>query len=237
MTEAIFYQDAYLESTTATVQTVDGEWVKFDRTVFYPQGGGQPGDTGWILAANGDEMSIIDTRKGDGGAILHRLASDAVSIQPGDTVELKLDWERRYRHMRMHTCLHLLGSLIPRGVTGGSVGAGKSRLDFDAGEQSFDKEALTEQLNALVEAEHPVQIEWVDESVLDAQPDLVRTMSVTPPRGVGVLRMIRIPDVDYQPCGGTHVANTREIGKVRVVKVESKGKRNRRVQIAFDEPA
>lgn len=237
MTEAIFYQDPYLDSITATVQAVDGEWVTLDRTVFYPQGGGQPGDAGVVHTERGDEWHVVDTRKGEGGAILHRLASDGGALRLGDSVALALDWERRFRHMRMHTCLHLLGALIPRGVTGGAVGAGKSRLDFDAGEQVLDKEVLTGQLNALIDAAHPVKVEWVEESVLDEQPDLVRTMSVTPPRGVGVLRMIRIPDVDYQPCGGTHVGNTREIGRVRVVKVENKGKRNRRVQVAFDESA
>ena len=235
MTERFFYQDPYATALSATVTAIDGDWVALDRSVFYPQGGGQPGDTGWMGSADRVQVAVADTRKGRGGTIWHRLEGDGSGWSTGERVELELDWKRRYRHMRMHTCLHLLGSLIPCGVTGGAVGEEKSRLDFDAGDQRLDKEQLTLQLNELIEAGHPVQVEWVDEAVLDAQPDLVRTMSVEPPRGVGVLRMIRIAGVDYQPCGGTHVANTSEIGSVRVAKIENKGKRNRRVQVVFDE--
>jgi len=235
MTERFFYQDPYATALSATITAIDGDWVALDRTLFYPQGGGQPGDSGWMASPDRARVVVADTRKGRDGAIWHRLEDGGSDWSAGGRVELELDWKRRYRHMRMHTCLHLLGSLIPCGVTGGAVGEQKSRLDFDAGDQRLDKEQLTVQLNELIEAAHPVQVEWVDESLLDAEPDLVRTMSVEPPRGVGVLRMIRIAGVDYQPCGGTHVANTSEIGSVRVTKIENKGKRNRRVQIAFDE--
>lgn len=230
--EPYFYTDPYEQSLNAVVQQAEGELVSLDRTIFYPQGGGQPGDSGSLNTAAGS-FRIVDTRKGEGGAILHRLETPDHGLAAGDEVALALDWERRYRHMRMHTCLHLLGSLIHSGVTGGAVGAEKSRLDFDLGDQVLDKEALTAQLNELIEAAHPVAVEWVDEALLDEQPDLVRTMSVAPPRGVGALRMIRIAGVDYQPCGGTHVANTGEIGPVQVAKIENKGKRNRRVQIVF----
>ncbi len=232
--EPYFYTDPYVRHLDAVVHAVDGEWVTLDRTIFYPQGGGQPGDTGTLAPGDGEALEIVDTRKGEGGAIRHRLATAEHGLSAGDQVALTLDWERRHRHMRMHTCLHLLGSLIDAGVTGGSVGADKSRLDFDAGEQALDKTELTERLQALIDGAHPVMVEWVDEALLDERPDLVRTMSVSPPRGVGTLRMIRVVDVDYQPCGGTHVANTAEIGRVRVAKIENKGKRNRRVQIVFD---
>lgn len=234
MTETAFYDDPYARTLSTTVTGVDGEWITLEHTLFYPQGGGQPGDSGRLVAGNGRELAVADTRKGEGGTIRHQLADPDHGLGAGEPVELTLDWERRYRHMRMHTCLHLLGSLVPAGVTGGSVGADKSRLDFDAGDLALDRDDLTRRLNALVEAGHPVRVEHVDEALLDAQPELVRTMSVTPPRGVGSLRMIRIPEVDYQPCGGTHVRNTAEIGAVRVSKIESKGKRNRRVQIVFD---
>ena len=230
-TDPLFYRDPYATSADATVIHVDADWIVLDRTVFYPMGGGQPGDTGTVQGPDGTECRIVDTRKGEGGSIRHRLETASHGLARGEPVSVALDWERRYRHMRMHTCLHLLGSLVPAGVTGGSVGEERSRLDFDAGDLELDRQTLTEQLNALIRSAHPVRVEQVDEAVLDAQPELVRTMSVKPPRGVGSLRMIRVEDVDYQPCGGTHVSDTSEIGPVHVAKIESKGKHNRRVQV------
>lgn len=235
MTEAAFYQDLYARELDVSVTEVDGEWVVTDRTLFYPLGGGQPGDAGEFVTADGKRLRVVDTRKGEAGSIRHQMETAEHGLQPGDRVHQELDWDRRHRHMRLHTCLHLLGSLIPHGVTGGSIGDGRARLDFDAGDAELDKEALTTALNELIQARHPVEVETVEESVLDEKPDLVRTMSVAPPRGVGAVRMIRIPGVDYQPCGGTHVRNTGEIGAVRVSKIESKGKRNRRVQVRFEE--
>lgn len=243
-TRQVYYEDSYLKSLDATVVTVSGEWIELDQTIFYPTGGGQPGDTGKLIS-QGREYAITDTRKGDApGSIRHQLETADHNLAPGDIVNTTLDWDRRYRHMRMHTSMHLLGSLIPVPVTGGSVGAEKSRLDFDLGDHEIpDKDDLTAKLNALISAAHPVKFESITDAELDANPGLVRTMSVQPPRGAGTVRMVRITgqaqegdaDVDYQPCGGTHINNVSEIGPVRVSKIENKGKRNRRIHLVFDE--
>jgi len=231
----VFYEDSYLAELPATVTAVNDDWIELDRTIFYPLGGGQPGDTGVINAPDSTRYPVIDTRKSDSpGQIKHQLDSDAHGFKVGDAVHTSLDWERRYKHMRMHTCMHLLGSLIPVPVTGGSVGAEKSRLDFDLGEHQIDKDDLTTRLAELVAGAHPIEFGTITETELDERPELVRTMSVQPPRGAGDIRTVRIAGVDYQPCGGTHVNNTQEIGNVRVSKIENKGKRNRRVHIVFD---
>ena len=232
ITEALFNRNAYLQHCEAVVLEVLPEGVVLDRTVFYPLGGGQPGDTGVLRAKHGREWTVADTRKGEGGRILHVLAPGVEAPRPGVLVTAGIDWTRRHAHMRMHTCLHLLGSVLRYGVTGGQVGADKGRLDFDT-QDEIDRERVTTALNALVTANHPVEPRWVDEAELDRQPELVRTMSVQPPRGAGRIRLLEIPGVDLQPCGGTHVAATGEIGPVAVTKVESKGRRNRRVHIAF----
>jgi misacylated tRNA(Ala) deacylase len=235
MTERLFLDNPSQASTTATVVETGPDGIVLDRTVFYARGGGQPGDTG-VLRWNGCETPIADTVKGEGEAIAHVPEADAMLPTVGTAVEAAIDWPRRHALMRMHTALHLLCSLIKdAAVTGGSVGADKSRLDFDL-PSSPRKEDMEAELNALIAADHPVRIEWVDESILDTDPDIVRTMSVKPPRGTGRLRLIRIGAgdslVDLQPCGGTHVARTGEIGRVRVVKIENKGKQNRRIIIA-----
>jgi len=235
-TRQVFYEDSYARELDATVTAVEGEWIELDRTIFYPEGGGQPGDTGRIEAASGT-YNVTDTRKGDApGSIKHELDDPGHGLAAGDAVRLHIDWDRRYRHMRMHTGLHLLGSLIPVPVTGGSVGEQKSRLDFDVGDLVLDKEQLTASINELIAAAHPVEFGSISEKELDERPELVRTMSVQPPRGAGDIRTVRVLEVDYQPCGGTHVNNTSEIGPVRVSKIENKGKRNRRVHLVFDEP-
>ena len=237
MTEKCFYADSYLRQLTARVLNVDQQWLELDRTNFYPLGGGQPGDTGSIQ--HGENIyRVEDTRKGDSPDVIrHQLASGEHELAVGDEVTLHLDWDRRYKLMRMHSCMHLLGSLIPVSVTGGSVGAEKSRLDFDLGDHKLDKDDLTVRLNTLIEAATPVVFESISDAELDANPELVRTMSVQPPRGAGVIRMVRMQNVDYQPCGGTHVNNVAEIGPVRVSKIENKGKRNRRVHIVFADGA
>jgi misacylated tRNA(Ala) deacylase len=232
MTAELFRDDSYLRTADAVVREVRGDGIVLDRTVFYPSGGGQPGDTGFLSRADGTRVAIADTRKGEGG-ILHVPAPDQPELAPGDAVTLELDWERRHRHMRMHTCLHLLCAVIPAGVTGGQVGAERSRLDFDPGEVVFDKAHIESELNRLVGEDHAVAPRWVDESELDTRPELVRTMSVKPPRGTGRLRLLEVAGVDLQPCGGTHVVRTGEIGRVVVEKIESKGKRNRRVVVAL----
>ena len=232
MTERLFLDDPALASTTATVTASEPDGVVLDRTVFYARGGGQPGDRG-TLRWSGGETVISDTVKGADEAVQHLPEANAALPPVGTVVEAAVDWPRRQAHMRMHTAMHLLCSLIKgAAVTGGAVGADKSRLDFDLPDPPA-KEAIEAGLNALVAADHPVRIEWVDESVLDTDPGLVRTLSVQPPRGTGRLRLIRIgageTPVDLQPCGGTHVGRTSEIGAIRVQKIENKGRQNRRI--------
>jgi misacylated tRNA(Ala) deacylase len=200
--------------------------------VFYPLGGGQPGDTGTLRAVDGREWRVVDARKGEGGRILHVLEAGEAAPEAGTTVDASIDWGRRHAHMRMHTCLHLLGSVLRYGVTGGQISADKGRLDFDT-QDEIDKDAVTAAVNALVAANYPVRSMWITEEELDRQPELVRTLSVKPPRGAGRIRLLEIPGVDLQPCGGTHVAVTGEIGPVTVTRVENKGKRNKRVYVAF----
>lgn len=235
MTEKLFLDDPTLATTPATVIASSPQGIVLDRTVFYARGGGQPGDSG-VLRWNGGETPIAEAVKGEGETILHLPAPDAPLPPVGAAVQAEIDWQRRYAHMKMHTAMHLLCSLIKgAAVTGGSVGADKSRLDFDLPNPPA-KETIEAELNALIAADHPVRIEWVDEAVLDTDPGLVRTMSVQPPRGTGRLRLMRIGNdnalVDLQPCGGTHVSRTGEIGTVRVLKIENKGKQNRRIIIA-----
>jgi misacylated tRNA(Ala) deacylase len=234
MTERLFLDQPTLARADATVITSAPEGIVLDRTIFYARGGGQPGDTG-KLSWDGGEVAVTDTVKGEGEAILHLPAPDGALPAPGTVVSAEIDWDRRHRLMRMHTAMHLLCSLIKgAAVTGGSVGADRSRLDFDLPNPP-PKEEIEAGLNALIAADHPVRIEWVDESVLDTDPGLVRTMSVKPPRGMGRLRLMRIGDdglIDLQPCGGTHVSRTGEIGPINVVKIENKGKQNRRIIIA-----
>jgi misacylated tRNA(Ala) deacylase len=232
ITEPLFQQDAYLRQCPARVVEAASGGVVLDRTVFYPLGGGQPGDTGVLRTPDGRELRVVDTRKGEGGRILHVLAADAIPPVVGEQVEAALDWERRHAHMRMHTCLHLLGSVLHYGVTGGQIAADKGRLDFDT-QDEIDKDRVSEAVNALIAANHPIHSQWISDEELDRQPELVRTMSVQPPRGAGRIRLLEIPGVDLQPCGGTHVAATGEIGPVAVTKVESKGRRNKRVYVAF----
>jgi len=232
VTEPLFQQDAYMRSCVATVVEAGEGSVVLDRTVFYPLGGGQPGDTGRLRAGDGREWRVADVRKGEGGRILHLLEAGSVLPEVGCKVEATIDWERRHAHMRMHTCLHLLGSVLRYGVTGGQIAADKGRLDFDT-QDEIDMDAVTAAVNALVGANHGVRSMWITDEELDRQPELVRTLSVQPPRGAGRIRLLEIPGVDRQPCGGTHVAATGEIGPVTVTKVENKGKRNKRVYIGF----
>lgn len=232
--ELIFREDAYATSCTAKVLEASPEGIRLDRTVFYPAGGGQPGDTG-TLHWSGGEMVVADTCKGrDHQDVLHIPAADVPLPPMGVEIEAHIDWPRRYRLMRMHTMLHLLCSLVPGAVTGGQIGESKSRLDFNIAGEQVDKAALTDALNEYVASDHPVFVQWVDDATLEAQPDLVRTMSVAPPRDGGAVRLVRIEGVDLQPCGGTHVARTGEIGPIRIGKVESKGRQNRRINVHLD---
>jgi misacylated tRNA(Ala) deacylase len=236
MSELLFRDDAYLRSCEALVTGVDERGIRLDRTVFYPMGGGQPGDAGVLRRADGTTVAIVDARKGDGlDDVLHVPAPGSAAPAVGERVTAEIDWDRRYRLMRMHTCLHLLCAVIPGAVTGGQISDGKGRLDFDVPGEALDKDAITAKLNALIAADHAVTPRWITDEELAAKPDLVRTMSVKPPTGYGRVRLLDIAGVDLQPCGGTHIRHTAEIGRVEVTKIENKGKQNRRVNLALAE--
>ena len=245
MTEELFREDATLLRCEARVTFVDAAGIGLDRTVFYPQGGGQAGDAGALQLPDGRRLAIADTRKGraedgHGGAIVHLPAAGQdellAALRAGDTVQAEVDAERRRRHMRFHTATHLLCALVPHPVDGCSITAGYARLDFHMTEP-LDKAALNAGLARLVAEAHPVRHRWISDAELDAQPQLVRSMSVQPPRGSGRVRLLEIEGVDLQPCGGTHVANTRDVGAVVVTKIEKKSATTRRVVLGFAEPA
>jgi len=232
VTTELFRDDSYLKSCNATITGHGDGCVFVDQTVFYPLGGGQPGDTG-TMRWDGGETRLVDTCYVDAD-IGHIVEEGATLPAPGTAVELAIDWDRRYRHMRMHTAMHLLGSILLYPVTGGNISAAKSRLDFDM-EDTVDKEAVGADLARLVAEDHGVSCRWITEDELDANPELVRTMSVQPPRGKGSIRLLEIEGVDLQPCGGTHLRSTAEVGAVRIGKVEKKGRQNRRVNIHLDD--
>jgi misacylated tRNA(Ala) deacylase len=234
MTELLFRDDAYLRSCTARVVAVDERGIQLDRTVFYPTGGGQPGDSGALRLADGATIAIVDAVKGDAAdEVIHVPAAGASLPELGAEVTAEIDWERRHRLMRMHTCLHLLCAVVPGAVTGGSVGDGRGRLDFDVPGAALDKEGIAAGLNKLIAEGHAVTPRWIDDAELEARPELVRTMSVKPPTGAGKVRLLDIEGVDLQPCGGTHVKNTAEIGPVEIGKIENKGRQNRRINVAL----
>ena len=229
MAELLFREDAYLKACEATVVAVHDGAVELDRTVFYPLGGGQAGDTGRL-----GQLRVIDTRKGAApDSVLHVLEPDCARPKPGEKLLAAIDWERRHRLMRYHTALHLLGAVVKAPVTGGRIAEDKAHLDFDIEMDKLAKDEIEARLNALVKEGHETRPRWVSDAELDARPDLVRTMSVAPPRGEGRVRLLEIPGVDLQACGGTHVKNTAEIGELVVARIRSEGKRNKRVTIAF----
>ncbi len=236
MTTELFRDDAYLKECTATVVAVnDRGGIVLDKTVFYPTGGGQPGDSGVLVLEDGSEIAIATTVKGDGAdEIVHVPAEGAALPAPGTGVVARIDWDRRYRHMRMHSAMHILCSVVNCGVTGGQVGADKSRLDFDIGDATLDKEQIQAEISRVVGEDRALAARWVTDEEMESNPELVRTMSVAPPSGSGRVRLMEIDGVDLQACGGTHVARTGEIGSVRVGKIENKGKRNRRVNIHLE---
>jgi misacylated tRNA(Ala) deacylase len=234
MAELVFRDDAYARACRARVVAAGPAGIALDRTVFYPTGGGQPGDSGALVRADGTRVRIAGAVKGEGpDAVLHLPAPGEALPAVGEEVEAAIDWERRYRHMRFHTALHLLCAVVPAPVTGGQVAEDKARLDFDIEMERLVKETIEGELNRLVAAGHAVRPRWITEAELDARPELVRTMSVQPPRGQGAVRVLEIEGVDLQPCGGTHVADTREIGRLAVVRIRSEGARNRRVTLGF----
>ncbi|KFC70412.1 Threonyl/alanyl tRNA synthetase SAD [Bosea sp. LC85] len=235
-TELLFRQDAYLTETPAKVEALNERGgIVLDRTVFYATGGGQPGDAGRIRLTDGSEIAIGTTiyDPEDKSRVIHVPLEGQAAPQPGDTVTLLLDWGRRLKRMRIHTALHLLSVVLPFPVTGGSIGDGDGRLDFDIPEGGLDKAEIGEKLNALIARNAAVTERWITDEELDANPGLVKTMSVKPPRGSGRVRLVSIDGIDLQPCGGTHVRNTSEIGVVAITDIEKKGKQNRRVRIAL----
>ena len=236
MTDLLFRNDAYARLCEARVTRIDGQKVLLDRTVFYPAGGGQPGDTGELVTTEDLRLRVIDTIKGAASdEVMHVLAEGAEHLAPGTIVTAAIDWGRRHRLMRFHTALHLLCAVVDAPVTGGRMAEDKAHLDFDIEMEKLVAAEIEERLNALVAADTPVETGQISDEELDANPGLVKSMSVQPPRGQGSVRTIHIPGVDLQPCGGTHLARTGEIGPLRVVRIRSEGKRNKRVTIAFAE--
>lgn len=229
------FDDApYEQQCEATVIAVGADGVELDQTLCYARSGGQAGDSGTLTLADGRVLPVADTLYADDRRrILHVLAEGAAAPQVGDRVTVRIDWPRRHRLMRLHTCLHLLGSLVPAPVTGCSISPDSARIDFDLPESTLDKADLTERLNTLIQARTDVTVNTITPEELAAQPDLVRTVGAAPPGGAARIRIIEIPGVDRQPCGGTHVANTGEIGPVTVTKIEKKSRTNRRVVVAF----
>jgi misacylated tRNA(Ala) deacylase len=234
MTETLFRNDAYQAETEAVVLSSEPRGIVLDRTVFYPQGGGQSGDKGALLLEDGATVPIVSTiYDSDRETILHVPAEGAALPPPGARVIARIDWELRYKRMRAHTALHLLSVVAPYPVTGGSVGDADGRLDFDSGETVLDKADIERQLNELIARDAAVSQRWIADAELEANPGLIKTMSVKPPMGTGRVRLIAIEGLDLQPCGGTHVARTGEIGRASVTGIEKKGKINRRVRIAL----
>jgi misacylated tRNA(Ala) deacylase len=226
LAELLFRDDSYLKGCEATVVAVHPDGVELDRTVFYPLGGGQAGDTGTI-----GEWRVLDTRK-RGDTVLHMLEAGH-SLAVGGKYEIQVDWERRHRLMRLHTALHLLSAVVKAPVTGGRIGDDKAHLDFDIEMDRLAKDAIEAQLNELVGRGVDTRPVWMTDAELDQRPELVKTMSVAPPRGEGRVRLLEIPGVDLQACGGTHVRNTAEIGRLAVARIRSEGKHNKRVTLAF----
>lgn len=233
-TELLFRDDAYLKDCEARVVAVGERGIEVDRTVFYPMGGGQPGDTGRLLRSDGSSVRIVDARKGEApDTVLHLPEPGQALPAPGETVRLELDWERRYAHMRIHTSLHVLSCVVVAPVSGGNIAADRGRLDFDIDMSLLDAQRIESGINELIARALDTETVWITDDELDSRPELVKTMSVQPPRGQGRVRLLRIPGIDLQPCGGTHVRNIGEIGAIRVLRIRNEGRRNRRVEIGF----
>jgi misacylated tRNA(Ala) deacylase len=233
-TDVLFREDAYLKAASARVSAVHERGIELDRTIFYPMGGGQPGDTGYLILPSGERITITDTRKGEApDSVVHIPMAGASLPQLGEAVGLEIDWERRYALMRLHTALHLMSCVVVAPVTGGNIAPDKARLDFEIDMNLLNAERIERETNALIASGASTETVWITDAELDAQPELVKTMSVQPPRGAGRIRLLRIPGIDLQPCGGTHVRNIAEIGGIRVLRIRSEGKRNKRVEIAL----
>ncbi|HKU14691.1 MAG TPA: alanyl-tRNA editing protein [Steroidobacteraceae bacterium] len=233
-TQMLFRDDAYLKTASARVVAVTERGIELDRTIFYPLGGGQPGDTGALIRGNGERIVIADTRKGETlDSVLHIPAAGSALPEPDEPLTLEIDWERRYALMRLHTALHVMSCVVVAPVSGGNIAADKARLDFDIDMNLLNAERIEQGTNELLARAIATETVWITDEELEARPELVKTMSVQPPRGAGRVRLLRIPGIDLQPCGGTHVANIGEIGAIRVVRIRNEGKRNKRVEIVL----
>ena len=235
MTEELFRDNAYVKSCDATVLSVDEAGIELDRTIFYYESGGQPGDTGTLAAIDGRTVQITDTRMDRGlDRHLHVPAIGGPTLAPGDKVTATIDWKRRHRLMRMHTLLHLICATVDADITGCQIGLEKSRIDLNT-KGKPDKDVIQAKLDELIEKDLPTAAQWITDKELAAQPELVKTMSVSPPTGIGEVRLIAVEGIDLQPCGGTHVASIGEIGRVRIGKIENKGKQNRRINVHLED--
>ena len=230
----IFEEDAYKKEIITTIKKIDKEnkSIELEDTIFYGQSGGQPGDIGEISTKE-LEIKVENTIKVEGS--IKNILESIDGLEINQEVSAKVNWNKRYKHMRMHSALHLMCAAIPLGVTGGQIGFEKSRLDFNDPDKKINKEALEDKINALLKNDHEIMYEYIDSKILDSQPELVRTMSVKPPKIDGKLRFVKIGDIDFQPCGGTHVKSTIEIGEIKIGKIENKGKMNRRVNILLND--
>ena len=230
----IFEKDAYRKEIETKIKKIDYEnkTIELEDTIFYGKSGGQPGDIGEIIA-DGQKIEVNDTIKSEDS--IKNILKNINSLSVNQEVTARINWEKRYKNMRMHTALHLMCASIPLSVTGGQIGFEKSRLDFNDPEKKINKEELQETINTLMKEDHEIMYEYIDNKILDSQPELVRTMSVKPPKIKGKLRFVKIGSIDFQPCGGTHVKTTKEIGEIKIGKIENKGKMNRRVNILLND--
>ena len=230
----IFEENAYTKEIETTIKEINKEnkTIDLEDTIFYGKSGGQPGDVGEIIA-DGQKIEVNDTIKTDGS--IKNILENINGLSKNQKIIAKVNWDKRYKYMRMHSALHLMCASIPLGVTGGQIGYEKSRLDFNDPDKEIKKEELQEKINALMEEDHKITYEYIDSKILESQPELVRTMSVKPPKIDGKLRFVKIGNVDFQPCGGTHVRSTKEIGKITIGKIENKGRMNRRVNILIND--
>ena len=228
----LFIENPYLKEFDAKIVNINSNQITLDQTAFYARSGGQPGDVG-KLTINGVTINIIDTIKDQENNSIH-ISENNIELEIGEKIQGIINWDKRYKHMRMHSALHLLCSVIPLGVTGGQIGYDKSRLDFNAQDYKIEKEKIEKKINNLVKENYKISYQWITNDKLEKQPELVRTMSVQPPKIKGKIRLVKIGNVDLQPCGGTHVKSTSEIGEIKIGKIENKGKMNRRVNLLIN---
>jgi len=230
----LFEENSYLKEFKAKIISVNiGEkTIELDNTAFYARSGGQPGDIGEIIA-DGQKIDVIETIKT--GSDIKNILENINVLSINQKITARINWDKRYKYMRMHSALHLMCASIPLGVTGGQIGYEKSRLDFNDPEKKINKDELQKKINELMKQDHEIIYEYIDSNILESKPELVRTMSVKPPKIEGKLRFVKIGNIDFQPCGGTHVKSTREIGEIKIGKIENKGKMNRRVNILIND--